>query len=92
LCRRLSVRHRYFNLPKQTHDLLWSMRLSSRHKWLLSYQFVSSNLVQKMPGIPTVSAQLKRLAGIVRDLHLDCFNTAAQGPERRIARAPVVNI
>src|ERR1700723_960482 len=53
----LSVRNRYFNLPKQAHDLLRTMLLSSCHSRLLSYQFVSSTLVQKQPGIPPVRVE-----------------------------------
>jgi hypothetical protein len=49
---RLSVRHLYFNLPKQANDLLRTMLLSSCHSRLLSYQFVASTPVQKQPGIP----------------------------------------
>jgi hypothetical protein len=40
------------NLPKQTHNLLRRMLLSSRHSRLLSYQFLALMLVQKLPGTP----------------------------------------
>ena len=52
LRRRLSVCHRYFNLPQLAHDLLWTMLLSSRNETLLSYQFASFSLVQETPGRP----------------------------------------
>jgi hypothetical protein len=58
---RLAVCHRYFNLPKQTHNLSRRMLLSSCHSWLLSYQFVSLKLVQKAPGSPRASTLIFRV-------------------------------
>ena len=52
LRRRLPVRDRHFNLPQQVHHLLRRMLLSSCHIQLLLYQFLSSQLVQKLPGTP----------------------------------------
>jgi len=43
----LPVRHCHFNLPKKAHHLLRRMPFSSCHSRLLSYQFLSLQLVQK---------------------------------------------
>jgi len=53
LWRRLSVRHCYFDLPQQVHNLFCTMLLSSRHLPLLLFQFVSPPLVQIEPGTPS---------------------------------------
>ena len=51
----IPVRHRHINLPKQAHDPLRSMLLPSCHPKAPSFQFLSSHLVQKVPGTPTSS-------------------------------------
>ena len=52
---RLPVRHSHFHLPKQAHNLLCLMFLSSsRHSRFLSYQLFSHQLVQKTLGTPIV--------------------------------------
>ena len=48
---RLPMGDCYFNLPKQTHDLLRRMLLHSLQKSPLSYQFVSLNLGHRSPGV-----------------------------------------
>jgi hypothetical protein len=42
----------YFNLPQNVHDLLWGMLLSLAHPSLLLFQFLSTKLVQNLPGTP----------------------------------------
>ena len=50
--RRLSVRHGYFDLPQQVHNLFCTILLASRHLPLLLFQFVSPPLAQFEPGTP----------------------------------------
>src|SRR5277367_5873410 len=52
LWRRLSVRHGYFDLPQQVHNLFCTILLASRHLPLLLFQFVSPPLAQFEPGTP----------------------------------------
>ena len=80
--------HGHFDLPKQAHDLLRSMLLSSCHSRLLSYQFVSYPLVQNLPGTPVLGAN----DGILSTSSLVLGVAAAHADHRNILVAGIAGL
>jgi len=77
------------NLPKQAHHLLRTMLLSSCYSRLLSYQFVSSTLVQKQPGIPRGGPDLTRWRSMRR---FDIVRRPTMRATSRLARLKSISI